>query len=69
MKRKLLIAAAAMGFDTDDVRYEFAGTKTDKIKQIGNAVPVKLMKAEVKAIMVDAAIKPKALKIGRARAA
>jgi site-specific DNA-cytosine methylase len=46
--------AAAMGFDDEDGKYEFAGTKTEKVKQIGNAVPVKLMKAEVKAMMADA---------------
>lgn len=49
--------AAAMGFDADDVRYEFAGTKTEQVKQIGNAVSVAMMKAEVKAIMADAAPK------------
>jgi len=50
--------AAAMGFDTDDAAYEFAGTKTQKIKQIGNAVSVAKMKACVSAIMADAAVKP-----------
>lgn len=45
--------AAAMGFNTDDQEYEFAGTKTDKIKQIGNAVSVAKMKACVGAIMAD----------------
>jgi DNA (cytosine-5)-methyltransferase 1 len=47
--------AAAMGFTTEDARYEFAGTKTEKIKQIGNAVPVGTATALVKAIMADAA--------------
>lgn len=47
--------AAAMGFDTEDAAYEFAGTKTDKIKQIGNAVSVRKMQACVRAIMADAA--------------
>jgi DNA (cytosine-5)-methyltransferase 1 len=47
--------AAAMGFSTEDVPYEFAGTKTEKIKQIGNAVSVAKMTACVKAIMADAA--------------
>jgi DNA (cytosine-5)-methyltransferase 1 len=50
--------AAAMGFTTEDQSYEFAGTKTEQIKQIGNAVSVAMMKAEVKAIMADAAIAP-----------
>jgi DNA (cytosine-5)-methyltransferase 1 len=47
--------AAAMGFNTEDATYEFAGTKTEKIKQIGNAVSVSKMKACVGAIMADAA--------------
>lgn len=49
--------AAAMGFNTEESTYEFAGTKTDKIKQIGNAVSVSKMKACVGAIMADAAPK------------
>ncbi|AMS41186.1 DNA cytosine methyltransferase [Aminobacter aminovorans] len=49
--------AAAMGFNTEEATYEFAGTKTDKIKQIGNAVSVSKMKACVGAIMADAAPK------------
>lgn len=51
--------AAAMGFTTEDFKYEFAGTKTDQIKQIGNAVSVAKMKACVKAIMADVAPKQK----------
>jgi DNA (cytosine-5)-methyltransferase 1 len=47
--------AAAMGFTGEDQAYEFAGTKTDQIKQIGNAVSVAKMKACVGAIMADAA--------------
>jgi DNA (cytosine-5)-methyltransferase 1 len=35
--------------------YRFTGTKADQIKQIGNAVPVKLMKACVLAMMADVA--------------
>lgn len=50
--------AAAMGFDEDERKYEFAGTKTEKIKQIGNAVSVAKMKACVGAIMSDAAPTP-----------
>lgn len=46
--------AAAMGFTDQESRYEFAGTKTEQIKQIGNAVSVAMMRAEVKAIMADA---------------
>jgi DNA (cytosine-5)-methyltransferase 1 len=49
--------AAAMGFNDGDQAYEFAGTKTEKIKQIGNAVSVSKMKACVGAIMADAAPK------------
>lgn len=49
--------AAAMGFTTDDFTYEFAGTKTEQIKQIGNAVSVAKMKACVGSIMADAAPK------------
>lgn len=45
--------AEAMGFSG----YEFAGTKTQIIKQIGNAVSVKKMKACVGSIMADAAPK------------
>jgi DNA (cytosine-5)-methyltransferase 1 len=52
--------AAAMGFNTDEQEYEFAGTKTEKIKQIGNAVSVAKMKACVGAIMADAAPKQRA---------
>lgn len=51
--------AAAMGFTTDEFTYEFAGTKTEQIKQIGNAVSVAKMKACVGAIMADAAPKKK----------
>jgi DNA (cytosine-5)-methyltransferase 1 len=46
--------AAAMGFNDDEAAYEFAGTKTEQIKQIGNAVSVAKMKACVGAIMADA---------------
>lgn len=47
--------AAAMGFNTEDQAYEFAGTKTEQIKQIGNAVSVAKMKACVGALMADEA--------------
>ena len=47
--------AAAMGFNTAEATYEFTGTKTEQIKQIGNAVSVRKMKACVAAIMADAA--------------
>jgi DNA (cytosine-5)-methyltransferase 1 len=49
--------AAAMGFNNLEIPYEFAGTKTEKVKQIGNAVSVATMRACVAAIMADAAIK------------
>lgn len=43
--------ALAMGFEN----YEFAGTKTQKVKQIGNAVSVRKLKACVHALMSDEA--------------
>ena len=43
--------AAAMSFTDADLSYEFAGTKTDIIRQIGNAVPVRTSAALVGAIM------------------
>lgn len=49
--------AAAMGFTSEEATYEFAGTKTEQIKQIGNAVSVSKMKACVGSIMADAAPK------------
>jgi DNA (cytosine-5)-methyltransferase 1 len=49
--------AAAMGFDSEEAKYEFAGTKTEQIKQIGNAVSVAKMTACVGALMADAAPK------------
>jgi DNA (cytosine-5)-methyltransferase 1 len=52
--------AAAMGFTTEETVYEFAGTKTQKIKQIGNAVSVSKMQACVGSIMADAAPKRRA---------
>jgi DNA (cytosine-5)-methyltransferase 1 len=61
--------ASAMGFDGDDQAYEFAGTKTEKIKQIGNAVSVAKMKACVSAIMADAVAKPTAEPVAAARKA
>jgi DNA (cytosine-5)-methyltransferase 1 len=60
--------AAAMGFNDADQAYEFAGTKTEKIKQIGNAVSVAKMKACVAAIMADAAPKAAAPSIEKERA-
>ena len=47
--------AAAMGFIGDDQQYEFAGTKTQIIKQIGNAVSVAKMEACATAILSDLA--------------
>jgi DNA (cytosine-5)-methyltransferase 1 len=45
--------AAAMSFDDGDFKYEFAGNKTQKTKQIGNAVPVRTAAALVGAIMEE----------------
>lgn len=61
--------AAAMGFDSDEAAYEFVGTKTEKIKQIGNAVPVNTACALVKAVMRDAAAAPKPAAVRKAAAA
>lgn len=52
--------AAAMGFSDED-SYEFAGTKTEKIRQIGNAVSVRKMRACVRALLADAAPKQAAV--------
>jgi DNA (cytosine-5)-methyltransferase 1 len=46
---------AAMGFDPELVKYEFTGNKTEKVKQIGNAVPVELADACVTALFADEA--------------
>jgi DNA (cytosine-5)-methyltransferase 1 len=43
--------AKAMGFDDDESRYEFVGTKGEVTKQIGNAVSVKVAAALVGAIL------------------
>jgi DNA (cytosine-5)-methyltransferase 1 len=42
--------ASAMGFNEQDQQYEFTGTKTDVIKQIGNAVPCNTAAALVRAL-------------------
>lgn len=42
--------AAAMSFDKD---YRFAGNKTDQVKQIGNAVPVRTATALCKSLLVE----------------
>lgn len=60
--------AAAMGFTSEEATYEFAGTKTEQIKQIGNAVSVSKMKACVGAIMADAQPKRKAIDVMRVAA-
>ena len=54
--------AAAMGFSSEESAYEFTGTKTQKVAQIGNAVPVNTATALVKATMSDRATKPKRAK-------
>lgn len=46
---------AAMGFDDEEQPYEFTGTKTQRIKQIGNAVSVAKMRACVRALLADEA--------------
>jgi DNA (cytosine-5)-methyltransferase 1 len=61
--------AAAMGFNDSEQEYEFAGTKTEKIKQIGNAVSVAKIKACVSTIMADAAAKPTAEPVAASRTA
>jgi DNA (cytosine-5)-methyltransferase 1 len=43
--------ARAMGFTDEETTYEFVGNKSDVTRQIGNAVPVHLAKALVKAIL------------------
>lgn len=45
--------AAAMGFGRRGRPYEFTGTKTEQVKQIGNAVEVNQSAANVYAIMQD----------------
>jgi len=47
--------AAAMGFGAEEQAYEFAGTKTEQIRQIGNAVSVAKMQACVAALCADEA--------------
>jgi DNA (cytosine-5)-methyltransferase 1 len=49
------LSRTSSGFDADGLAYDFAGTKTEKIKQIGNAVSVAKMKACVGVLMADAA--------------
>ena len=48
--------ARAMGFDDEESQYEFVGNVTEITKQIGNAVPVHLAAALVKAALSPAAI-------------
>lgn len=43
--------AAAMSFTSEEIHYLFVGTKTEVVKQIGNAVPVKTAAALVGALM------------------
>ncbi len=60
--------AAAMGFDDEEAKYEFAGNKTQRIKQIGNAVSVAKMKACVSAMFADAAVKQEEKPVAAKRA-
>lgn len=46
--------AAATSFDDEGDVYDFAGTGTEITKQIGNAVPCRMGKALVRALMEDA---------------
>lgn len=57
--------AAAMGFIGDGETYQFAGTKTEQVKQIGNAVSVRMMRAVVGALLADAAPKRQELRMMR----
>ena len=45
--------ARAMGFDDDEVEYEFSGNAEDITKQIGNGVEVNTAAALVTAILGD----------------
>ncbi|HCZ48673.1 MAG TPA: DNA methyltransferase [Gammaproteobacteria bacterium] len=45
--------ARAMSFDDDGEQYDFAGTATDIVKQIGNAVPVRTARALIRALLED----------------
>ena len=45
--------ARAMGFDDEETRYEFHGNVGEVTRQIGNAVPVNLAAALVKATLWD----------------
>lgn len=47
--------ARAMGFDDDEVEYEFTGNVGEVTRQIGNAVPVNLAAALVTSILVEGA--------------
>ena len=48
--------AAAQGFDRE---YEFAGTRADRIRQIGNAVPVNTAEALCAAVLQSCASRPR----------
>lgn len=45
--------AGAMGFNSGRRPYKFTGTKTEQVKQIGNAVSVEQMKANCRAMLLD----------------
>lgn len=61
--------AAAMSFSDTERRYVFAGNKTEQIKQIGNAVPVRTATALITALCRDAARKAKIVKLRKRVAA
>ena len=48
--------AAAMGFTSEELTYEFSGTQTDVTKQIGNACSVRTVRALVGAILDSPAL-------------
>eukprot|EP00456_Euglypha_rotunda_P003532 TRINITY_DN106130_c0_g1_i2.p3 TRINITY_DN106130_c0_g1~~TRINITY_DN106130_c0_g1_i2.p3 ORF type:complete len:103 (+),score=18.68 TRINITY_DN106130_c0_g1_i2:101-409(+) len=43
--------ARATSFDDEDEIYQFSGTATDITKQIGNAVPIRTVKAHVLSLL------------------
>ena len=50
--------ARAMGFEDEETSYEFVGNIGEITKQIGNAVPVHLAAALVKAVLDPGTVEP-----------